>query len=110
MSFDRIARILLVVLLAFSFTACRQSEPKESERHYPLSGRIVALNAKDQTATVDAAAIPNFMEAMTMEYPVQSKNEFSKLHVGERVTATVDVRGDGLYSLSNVHPQSSAAK
>lgn len=73
-------------------------------------GRIVALNTKDQTATVDAAAIPNFMEAMSMEYPIASKDDFSKLHIGEKITATVDVRDDGLYSLSNIHPQSSGAK
>jgi Cu/Ag efflux protein CusF len=110
MPLNRLVRILLVALLASSFAACHKPEPKESERHYPLSGRIVALNAKDQTATVDAAAIPNFMEAMTMDYPVQSKDEFSKLRVGEKITATVNVRDDGLYSLSSIHPQGSGTK
>lgn len=110
MFFDPVSRISVVALLALSLAACRNPEQKESERHYPLSGRIVALNAKDQTATVDAGAIPNFMEAMTMEYPVRSKDEFSKLLTGEKITATVDVRDDGLYSLSNIHPQSSASK
>lgn len=104
------ARFLLLALLAASFMACHKSEPKESERHYPLSGQVIAMNTRDQTATVDAAAIPNFMEAMTMEYPVPSKDEFSKLHVGDKITATVDVRADGLYSLSNIRPQSSGTK
>jgi Cu/Ag efflux protein CusF len=75
------------------------------EKHYALTGKIVSLNAERQTATVDAAAIPNFMEAMTMEYPVKSKSEFKSLQVGERITATVDVADDDSYSLSNVRQQ-----
>jgi Cu/Ag efflux protein CusF len=75
------------------------------EKHYALTGKIVSLNAERQTATVDAAAIPNFMEAMTMEYPVKSKSEFKSLQVGERITAAVDVADDDSYSLSNIKPQ-----
>jgi Cu/Ag efflux protein CusF len=79
------------------------------EHHYPLTGKVVSLDAQHQTATVDAAAIPNFMEAMTMEYPVKSKSDFESLHVGERITATVDVTGDNTYSLSNVKPQTGSS-
>ena len=100
------ARILLAVLLLTSLTACsRPSEPAASEKHYALTGKIVALNAKDHTATVDASAIPNFMEAMTMQYPIRSKSEFDRLHIGERIQATVNVREDGLYDLSNIRRQ-----
>ena len=54
---------------------------------------------------VDAAAIPNFMEAMTMEYPVRSQLEFNSLHVGDHITATVNVRGEGGYYLSDIKIQ-----
>jgi Cu/Ag efflux protein CusF len=90
--------VLLLVLAACG----RKPESAEPERHYALTGRVLALNAKDQTATVDAAAIPNFMEAMTMEYPIKSKSDFDKLHVGDKITATVNATSDGLYDLSNI--------
>jgi Cu/Ag efflux protein CusF len=92
------------MLLLVPISACRRSEPS-SEKQYRLTGKILALNAKDRTATIDAAAIPNFMAAMTMEYPIRSKSEFKTLQAGERISATVNVREDGLYDLSNIHPQ-----
>jgi protein SCO1/2 len=89
-----------------TLSACsRPPEAAHPEHQYALSGKVVALDAKSQTATVNAAAIPNFMDAMTMEYPVKSKGDFNKLHVGDRIKATVDVAGDGGYDLSNIQIQ-----
>lgn len=102
-------QILLLALICSIFFACNRA-PATASRHYPLTGRVVALNASDHTATIDTAAIPKYMEAMTMEYPVPSKDDFSKLHVGDKITATLDVRDDGLYSLSNVHTQAAGTK
>ena len=99
-------RIAVTVALALALVGCRrEAESIGPEKHYPLTGKIVALNPKDHTATVDAAAVPNFMEAMTMEYPIRSKSEFDALHVGDRIQATVNVREDGLYDLSNIRKQ-----
>ncbi len=101
----RVIGLSLFILLVF--TACtRNHKVSASQRHYQLSGRVVALNAKDRTATIDAAAIPNFMEAMIMEYPVQSQTDFNALQVGEKIKATVDVAGDGSYDLSDVRRDS----
>ena len=106
-----VSRILIVALFAVALGACsRKTEETKAERHYALSGRIIAVNSQDQTATVDAAAIPNFMEAMTMAYPVKSKAEFDKLRVGEKITATVNVQDDGLYDLSNIRIQAPGSK
>jgi len=96
--------VLCLVLLA----ACSHKAPNSGpERHYPLTGKVVALNPKEHTALIDAAAIPNFMEAMTMDYPIKSASEFSSLHVGDRIDATVNVHDDGLYDLSNIKVESS---
>jgi protein SCO1/2 len=93
--------------MAFALAACHREPDSEPSRQYALTGKIVALNPGDRTATVDAAAIPGFMEAMTMEYPIKSKADFDKLRVGDKITATVNVREGGLYDLSNVQPQGS---
>ncbi len=60
------------------------------------------MDAKEQSAAIDAAAIPNYMEAMTMDYPIASKAEFIALHPGDRITASIDVGDDGSYSLSQI--------
>jgi Cu/Ag efflux protein CusF len=100
---------LIVVICSSLLLACsRNPESSRVEHRYPLTGKVVSLDPQHQTAMVDAAAIPNFMEAMTMEYPVKSKSDFESLRVGERITATVDVTADSTYSLSNIKPQAAS--
>lgn len=95
---------LLFSLLAI-VTACSGRHPSsETERHYTLSGTVLAVDPKHQVATINAAAIPNFMEAMTMDYRIKSKAEFEQLHAGQRIKATVNVRDDG-YDVSNIQLQ-----
>ncbi len=104
-------KTLTFVLIAILLASChRDTKPAGPQHHYPLSGKITALDAQHRTATVDAAAIPNYMEAMTMEYPIQSKSEFEKLRAGEQITATVDVAADESYALSNIKPASTSPR
>ena len=101
--------LILLSFLTLSWLAVSgcgpKSEPQTASRHYPVSGQVTALNAKDQTATLDAAAIPNYMEAMTMAYPVQLKSEFEKLRVGESIKATINVYDSGDFNLSGIQEQ-----
>lgn len=102
-------RLLFSILLLFTSAACSRShEDVQAEHHYALSGKVVALDESGQTVTVNAAAIPNYMDAMTMDYPVKSKADFRKLHVGDQIKATVDVSADGRYDLSGVQVQGAA--
>ena len=82
--------------------ACAHPAKPAPQKHYPLTGKVVSIDSKDQTAAIDAAAIKNFMEAMTMDYPIQSKSEFAALHPGDQITAIVDVNDDGSYTLSRI--------
>ena len=95
--------LLGLTLLVLSSLACgHKPESKGSARHYQLTGRVVALNQKDQTASIDAAAIPGYMEAMKMDYPIASKAEFDSLAAGESIKATVNVYDSGDYDLSGI--------
>ena len=94
----------VIALLLTLVTACSRRQ-ETVEHRYTLNGKVMALSPQDQTATIDAAAIPNFMEAMTMEYPVRSRQDFNLLHVGDRITATVNVLPEGLYYLSDIKVQ-----
>jgi protein SCO1 len=100
-------QIAFATALGLGLAGCGRQPESTPSKQYALTGKIVALNARDRTATVDAAAIPGFMEAMTMEYPVKAKADFDRLRVGDKITATVEVREAGLYDLSNVQRQGS---
>ncbi len=99
----------ITLALAVSLACARGAKPAP-QKHYQLTGKVVSLNAKEQSAAIDAAAIPNYMEAMTMEYPIASKAEFAALQPGDRITATLDVSDDGSYTLSQIKRQPAAPK
>ena len=99
---DRVRLLAVSPLLMFGLACTPASQSKGPGKHYHLTGKVLSLNAKDQTASIDASAIPDYMEAMTMTYPIASKAEFESLHSGERIEATVNVYESGDYSLSSI--------
>jgi len=100
-------RFIVPFILTVFLAACGSQTPKAvaAAKHYPLSGKVVSVNSKDQTASIDAAAVPGYMDAMTMDYPIKSKADLNILHPGDKITATLDVADDGGYSLSNIKLQ-----
>lgn len=100
---------VLPIVLSLLALGCRSKTASAPEvKHYHLTGQVVALDVKDQTATIAQTAIPGWMDAMTMEYPVKSKAEFNTLHVGDKIQGTVDDRGTGDYDLSGIQAQAPA--
>jgi len=90
-----IGRILAFLGLALLMLAgCAQKAPV---KRYPMQGEVKALDASAHTATIAAGKIGDWMEAMTMEYPVKPDAEFQKLHVGDRIEATVMVSDPSYY-------------
>jgi Cu/Ag efflux protein CusF len=84
-----------VFALAIFLVACG-SKPPEAKR-YPMEGEVKALDAQSKTATIAAGKIGDWMEAMTMEYPVKPDAEFQKLHIGDHIQATVVVQDPNYY-------------
>jgi len=81
--------IILVLLLI----SCQRNPAPQLVKEYQMSGEVVSMDAKSQTATVKHGKIDGWMEAMTMEYPVKNKQEFDKLKVGEKIQAKILVQG-----------------
>lgn len=106
-------KLISVVFVVLILTAgCASKQPEFTVAHrYTLTGRVISLNAKDHTANIDAAAVPGFMEAMTMDYPIPSKSEFNSLRTGERITATLNVSASNdEYNLTDIREESSGKK
>jgi protein SCO1/2 len=110
----RLGMILLVLAAASvtSMAACSQkpresSEPVQSAQpvqptpsapqRYHLVGKIVSVNPADHAAVIDHEAIPGFMGAMTMSYPIAPSEDLSKLGPGDEITADVVATGDGFH-------------
>jgi Cu/Ag efflux protein CusF len=74
------AATVLFLLLA----ACQQTAPKEEAKdepvkQYAMHGEVLRLDTQGKIAAIKAGKIGDWMEAMTMEYPVKEQPEFDKL-------------------------------
>lgn len=63
-------------------------------KHYPVRGKIVSVDAAHGEIVLDAAAIPGFMEAMTMPYKLKNPTVITELHPGDSITATLIAAND----------------
>ena len=75
--------------MAIAAAACTSAEPP---RRYELTGQVLAINPERQELTVKHNDIPNFMPAMTMNYPVASKALLDGRVPGELIAATLEVQ------------------
>ena len=106
--FSHTTLFLGCLLLALSAVSCNKSGPvsngssaQASGKRYQLKGKVVSIDKQAGSASVDAEAIPGFMDAMTMPYPVQPASALDQLSAGDAITADVVVDGDK-YWLENV--------
>jgi Cu/Ag efflux protein CusF len=97
------SKVACFSLICLTLAACSQSKPKPAVKQYPLTGKIISVDLKERTAKIDAAAIPDYMGAMTMDYPIASDSDLGALKAGENISATVNVSPDDSYNLSNIH-------
>jgi protein SCO1 len=78
------------------------TEAKDSSvKRYPLTGRVVSIDKPTHSINVDGDAIPGFMAAMTMPYPVKDSGVLEKLSPGDPIKAEIVVGNDGAY-LENI--------
>ncbi len=86
-----------IVALWLSSLACSQREspaPAGPLRRYPLKGVIVSVDAARSSISVAHEAVPGFMEAMTMAFPVREAREVLViLRPGDKIEATLVVEG-----------------
>jgi protein SCO1/2 len=85
-------RFLQTGLILFMFVATQCGGTKtENEKRYPLTGKVIALNKTEKTATINHDEIPGYMEKMTMEFRVKNDSDLEKMKPGDRVTGDLVV-------------------
>lgn len=92
-----IRRLLAFSLLALvALAGCHsgqnagsQSPANAGYKVYHLRGKVLETNPAKGEVTLDHEAIPGFMEAMIMPYPVKDPAILSDLHPGDVITADV---------------------
>src|SRR3954452_15615424 len=98
----RLTDVDVNALIGYLETSAKTATPATPAKRYTLHGQVLALNAKDHTATIAGEAIPGWMGAMTMPYPVKHEQDWQALRVQQVMTATVEVQAEGGYTLSEV--------
>jgi Cu/Ag efflux protein CusF len=83
-----------LLLLALALAGCGA---KEAVKRYPVQGDVKAVDPAAKTATIAAGKIGDWMDAMTMEYPVKPDANLAKLRPGVHIEATVVVQGEKYY-------------
>jgi Cu/Ag efflux protein CusF len=84
----------ILLFLALALLGCGA---RETVKRYPMQGDVRALDPAAKTATISAGKIGDWMEPMTMEYPVKPDSELTKLQVGDHIEAVVVVQGEKYY-------------
>lgn len=81
---------------------CSKPKPPAGPVHeYKIEGEILKTDPASRTATIKHKAIEGWMGAMTMDYPIRTKEDFAKLHAGDRIAGTVYVQDED-YSVGNI--------
>ena len=89
--------MLILLGAALLPAGCRQAPPAHAGpvRHYPIQGKVVGTNAETAEIELDAAAVPGFMEAMTMPYRLKDPSALGAIHRGDQITGTLYVDDSG---------------
>ena len=68
--------------------------PASTLKSYSASGVVEKLTPDRHTATINTDKIPDYMEAMTMDYPVPNTNELDGISAGDKISFTLVVSND----------------
>ena len=95
--------LFVVLLLASCDDRGKQEKPLSvpGEKLYTLKGVIVSRDASDNAVRVNHEAIPGYMEAMTMDYPVRGATVQTLPSDNSRINARLHVT-DTAYWLTDV--------
>ena len=95
----RLTTILAAMLLMAALCLGQASGKKAMT----FQGKVEGVNVADSSLKVNGESVEGWMGAMTMEYPIRTKEDFAKLHPGDHINGTVYVQDED-YSVGDVRP------
>jgi protein SCO1/2 len=90
---QRLMAGLVGLSMVFALASCHTEKPLPEQR-FDLRGKVLGIDRNAGTVRLQHDAIPNYMAAMTMDYPVKDKWVFDVLKPGQTVRATLVVATD----------------
>jgi Cu/Ag efflux protein CusF len=80
----------VVCASALLLSACRGSKTPATKR-YSLTGRVISIDSRNQSALIDGDAVPGFMAPMAMSYKIKPAADLGQLTAGDFISAEVVV-------------------
>jgi len=86
---------VLLMGTAAALVGCHSAgSAKSKPEQHAVRGTVMSVDADRGAVSLNTEAIPNFMEAMTMDYPLEDKAAATELHPGDKITATLECERD----------------
>jgi protein SCO1/2 len=89
------------LLSIFALAACHAPKPDEPTRAFAAQGVIQHISADRHVATIQHDAIPGYMDAMTMDFPLRDEHLLDGLTRGDKISFTLQVTKDDAW-ITNV--------
>jgi protein SCO1/2 len=95
---------LVFLIFALLVAACGGKPASANAKRYPFKGKVTAVNRAAKKATIDHDAIPGYMDAMTMDFPIHADWVWDDLKPGAEIRAelVVDNAAADPYYLENI--------
>ena len=89
----RESRLFIVLLLSCIAVLVYSCRPRSSanEKRYSINGKVVAVDKKDRTATIEHEDIVGYMPAMTMPFRIKNDADLEMMKPGDQVTGSLVV-------------------
>ena len=78
-------RLFLCALTLCVFTSACHRAKAPNTKHFHFTGRIISIDAQNQSAVIDGDNIPGFMDAMAMSYKIKPPSALSQLAPGDAI-------------------------
>lgn len=100
--------LALIIFSAFLLSSCQQATTQNTSpgevKRFDLKGKVVSVDREKKKAKIDHEAIPGYMDAMTMDFPIHEDWVWNDLVPGSEIRAqlVVDSSGTDPYWLEKI--------